>query len=55
MEMSRLETKLTITIILICAILMMGMIEDSHAANSKNKDDLFNINITMPKFNTTQV
>ena len=30
-------------------------IDYGHTASVKNKDETFNINITMPKFNTTQV
>ena len=52
--MSRLESKSRIPTIVV-VILMMMMIDSSYAANGKTKDDTFNINITMLKFNTTQV
>jgi len=34
---------------------LLTLIDYGYTASIKNKDDTFNINITMPNFNTTQV
>jgi hypothetical protein len=34
---------------------LLTIIDYGYTASIKNKDDTFNINITMPNFNTTQV
>ena len=44
---------ITTVLYIVCGIFMM--IDYTHTASVKNKDDNFNINITMAKFNTTQV
>lgn len=47
--------KLPITTVLkIFLIFAFSFCHQGQTANVKNKDDLFNINITMPKFNSTQ-
>ena len=43
------------TAVLSFVIGLLTIVEYSHAASVKNKEDVFNINITMPNFNTTQV
>jgi len=48
-------TTTTTTVLKICLILAFNFYQQGQTANAKNKDDTFNINITMPKFNSTQV
>lgn len=45
----------TTTAVLSFVIGLLSIVEYGHAASVKTKDDVFNINITMPNFNTTQV
>jgi peptidylglycine monooxygenase len=42
------------TTVLSILIVLLGMIDCSQTASIKNKDDLFNLTILMPNFNTTQ-
>ncbi len=44
---------ITTVLYIVCEIFLI--IDYTHTASVKNKDETFNINITMPKFNTTQV
>jgi len=53
--MANLPTTTTTTVLKICLILAFNFYQQGQTANAKNKDDTFNINITMPKFNSTQV
>lgn len=46
---------ITTTVLKIFLILAFTFCQQGQAANAKTKDDLFNVNITMPKFNSTQV
>jgi hypothetical protein len=43
---------ITTVLYIVCEIFLI--IDYTHTASVKNKDETFNINITMPKFNTTQ-
>ena len=48
-------TTTTATAVLSFVFALLSIAEYGHAASVKSKDDVFNINITMPNFNTTQV
>lgn len=52
MDKYRFGTKTTVLNIVLG---LLTIIDYGHMANIKNKGDNFNINITMPNFNTTQV
>jgi len=43
------------TTVLNIVVGLLTIIDYGYTASIKNKDDTFNINITMPNFNTTQV
>jgi len=52
MDKYRFGTKTTVLNIVLG---LLTIIDSGYTASVKNKDDVFNINITMPNFNTTQV
>jgi hypothetical protein len=54
MDKHRFGTTTTATILNL-VLGLLTIVEYNYAANVKNKDELFSINITMPNFNTTQV
>ena len=55
MDNFRSGTTTTAAAVLSFVIGLLSIVEYGHAASVKSKDDVFNINITMPNFNTTQV
>ena len=44
-----------ITTVLNFVLGLLTIIDSGYTASVRNKDDIFNLNITMPNFNTTQV
>jgi hypothetical protein len=49
------QSRFGISTVLKIILGLLTIIDYGYTASVKNKDDSFNINITMPNFNTTQV